>query len=344
MTHKVFIDGQAGTTGLRLADRLGNREDIELLKIDEVSRKDIGKRLECISEADVAVLCLPDYSAREISGEIEKAEIKNTQVIDCSTANRTKDGWLYGIPELFSSSTASKRIANPGCHATGFVMSVRPLVLAGIIDTEAVLSFHSLTGYSGGGKAMIAEYEAMHHGVVAEYEAMHNSGDTVNKKQNAGDIRKQSLAPRQYALAQTHKHIPEMRKYSGLMNAPVFSPIVCDFYNGMLVSVPLPQGALKKSITPEDIREELTAYYNGRPLVKVRQTGYEFTHEAGGGFLSADAFKDRDDIEIIITGNDDRIEIVSRYDNLGKGASGAAIQNMNLMLGIEEETGLTLGA
>jgi len=324
MIYRVFIDGQAGTTGLRLADRLDKREDIELIKIDEASRKDMNARLECISGADVAVLCLPDESAIEIAKAIEKAGIKNTKVIDCSTAHRTREGWLYGIPEIIGPEKefALERIANPGCHATGFVMSVRPLVLAGIIDPEAVLSCHSLTGYSGGGKAMIAEYENRSSGAF---------------------FAEQGTAPRQYALAQEHKHLPEMQKYSCLTNAPVFSPIVCGFYSGMLVSVPLTRGVLKKSVTSEDIREVLAAYYESRSLVKIRQEGYEFTSEAGEGFLSADAFKDRDDIEIIVAGNDDRIEIISRYDNLGKGASGAAIQNMNLMLGFPEETGLTLG-
>jgi N-acetyl-gamma-glutamyl-phosphate reductase len=219
------------------------------------------------------------------------------------------------LPEIISPDIDAKRISNPGCHATGFIMSVRPLIDAGIVDPSAVLAAHSLTGYSGGGKAMIAEYE----------------------------MRKTDIAPRQYALSQQHKHLGEMKRYSGLEQEPVFSPVVCDFYSGMLVGVPLPRSALRRSASIEAVHEALALYYEGRPLVKVRPVGSEQSEAHGGGFLSADAFRDRDDMEIFVTGKDDRIEIVSRYDNLGKGASGAAIQNMNLILGLPEQKGLVLG-
>ena len=309
--YKIFIDGQAGTTGLRLAERLGERADIELIRIEEAKRKDPGARLACMAEADVVFLCLPDGDALEIMSF--QSAFAHCCVIDCSTAHRTSDGWTYGLPEIESVSSGAGRIANPGCHATGFVMSVRPLVDAGIIDPGAQICFHSLTGYSGGGKAMIVEYKGT------------------------------PRAPRQYGLAQAHKHLPEMQKYSGLETAPLFAPIVCDFYSGMLVSVPLPRSALRRPASAETIQTELKNYYAGKPLVKVREPGYELSEAAGAGFLSADAFANRDDIEIFVTGNDDKIVVVSRYDNLGKGASGAAIQNMNLLLGLPEEAGLTIG-
>jgi len=313
MAHRVFIDGQAGTTGLRLAERLNARPDIELLAIDERLRKDVETRVGFIADSDVAILCLPDAGSVEIADAMEN---KACRVIDCSTAFRAADGWSYGMPELVEGIRDADLVSNPGCHATGFIMSVRPLVDAGILDTGAALGFLSLTGYSGGGKAMIAEYE--------EYRDTH--GISVR-------------APMRYALGQEHKHLPEILKYSGLEYAPVFSPIVCDFYSGMLVSVPLPRGISKQSVY-----ETLAKRYESCPLVKVRAPGYEFSEAAGEGYLSADAMEGRDDIELFVIGKDDKIEIVSRYDNLGKGASGAAIQNMNLMLGLKEETGLVLGA
>jgi len=338
---KVFIDGQAGATGLKLYQRISGRPDLELIHIDEALRKDAGARLACIAEADVTFLCLPDDGAVEIVSLIEKENgpdsgFSHCHVIDCSTAHRTSPDWVYGLPELARGRGADggnayigetgKRIANPGCYATGFIMSVRPLIDAGLIAPEAMICFHALTGYSGGGKAMIEQYEA----------GRTDAGE--------GDRKRKTRAPRQYALGQQHKHLPEMRKYSGLETVPVFSPIVCDFYCGMLVSVPLPRSTLRSGVPAEAVRETLAARYAGCPLVKVREAGEEFSEAAGGGYLSADAFAGRDDIEIFVTGKDDRIEIVSRYDNLGKGASGAAIQNMNILLGLPEETGLVLGA
>jgi len=325
---KVFIDGEAGTTGLRLSERLSKRPDVELIHIDERLRKDAETRADCIARADVSFLCLPDESAKEIAEAVKDIDCR---IIDCSTAHRTAPGWVYGMPELAGSSKgfsdsvgfireSDKRVSNPGCHATGFIMAVKPLIDSRFLDPEAELSVYSLTGYSGGGKSMIADFD--------EYRDTH--GEVVR-------------APMRYALGQAHKHLPEMLKYSGLKSAPVFSPIVCDYYSGMLVSVPLPRSALRTGASAKAVREELAAFYGGNPLVKVRETGYEFSEAAGDGYLSADVFAGRDDIEIFVTGNDDRIEIVSRYDNLGKGASGAAIQNMNVLLGLPEETGLALG-
>ena len=307
--YKVFIDGQAGTTGLRLAERLGERTDIELIEIEEERRKDPKARLDCISEADLTFLCLPDEEAKAIAAAAGKC----SRIIDCSTAHRTEDGWAYGMPEITDIGEESKRVANPGCHPTGFIMSIKPLVNAGIVDQEAQLCFHSLTGYSGGGKAMIAAYEGRRR------------------------------PPRQYALDQDHKHLPEMQKYAGLKTTPLFAPIVCDFYCGMLVSVPLPRSALRRNASARHIHATLTEYYAKSPLVKVRDIGDEFSEANEAGFLAADAFANRDDIEIFVSGKDGMLLIVSRYDNLGKGASGAAIQNMNLMLGLPEEKGLVTG-
>jgi len=356
---KVFIDGKAGTTGLRLEQRLAGRADIEIIVIEETLRKDVGTRTACIAEADVAFLCLPDEDAVGITEAVEASikkegtgsPLETCRIIDCSTAFRTSDGWAYGLPELARNSGAAgadgivcekdKRVSNPGCHATGFIMAVRPLIDAGLIGPEAALSCYSLTGYSGGGKAMIAEYEEYRKARVEAAGAPRQHGLSPDETEEPSPCLK---APRQYALMQEHKHLPEMHKYSGLGTAPVFSPVVCDFYSGMLVSLPLPRSALRKGASADEVREALAAFYEGCPLVKVRAPGYEFSEAAGAGYLSADAFAGRDDIEIFVTGKGDRIEIVSRYDNLGKGASGAAIQNMNILLGLPEETGLVIGA
>jgi N-acetyl-gamma-glutamyl-phosphate reductase len=334
--HKVFIDGQAGTTGLRIAARLGARADIELIGIDEARRKEIGSRLVCIAEADVSILCLPDEGAKEIAIAVRRAaekagpgsEIAGARLIDASTAHRVSKDWVYGMPELERNGAGdgtgsgairnAAYVANPGCHATGFILSVRPLVDAGIVKPDAQLGAYSLTGFSGGGKSMIAEYEE-------------------------DPLPDPLAAPRLYGISQAHKHLPEMRQYAGLASEPFFSPIVSGYYAGMLVGVTLPNEALAKSVTLTDVREALTEYYDGRPLIHVRRLGAEAEEAHGAGFLAANAFANRDDLEIFVTGNDDKILLVSRYDNLGKGASGAAIQNMNLMLGLPEETGLALG-
>lgn len=304
---KIFIDGSAGTTGLRIHDRLMNREGIELITLSDELRKDSNARREAMNGADIVFLCLPDAAAIEAVSMIENP---NTAVIDTSTAHRTADGWVYGFAELDrrEAIAGAKRIANPGCHASGFVALVYPLVQAGLLSRNAALSCFSLTGYSGGGKKMIAEYESI----------------TRDERLSA---------PRQYALAQAHKHLPEMSAVTGLTDAPAFCPIVGDFYSGMEVTVPLFARDLYGSV--EEIRAIYRARYN-TALVHYEEESEE------GGFLSASAFSGRDDMEIRVEGNDERILLIARFDNLGKGASGAAIQNMNILLGVEETTGLCI--
>ena len=299
---KVFIDGSSGTTGLRIRERLCTREDIELIALDEAHRKDAGARRDAFQKADVAFLCLPDAAAVEA---VELAADSGAVIIDTSTAHRTAAGWTYGMPELtgYKDKIAkAKRIANPGCHASGFIALVAPLA------RDALLTCFSLTGYSGGGKNMIAEYEDPQRNPLLN-------------------------APRQYALGQTHKHLKEMNAICGLENAPVFCPIVADFYSGMEVTVSLFKKDLQGSLA--DVRRTYASYYRG-PLIHFKETADE------NGFLSAAAFTGRDDMEITVTGNEDRILLVSRFDNLGKGASGAAIQNMNIVLGLPETTGLEI--
>ena len=307
---KVFIDGSAGTTGLRIYERLSRREDITLLTLGEDKRKDPAARREMLNEADVAFLCLPDDAAREAVAMLENDE---TVVLDTSTAHRTADGWCYGFPELSPEREAAvrtaKRIAVPGCHASGFIALVYPLIEAGVLSPDALLSSHSLTGYSGGGKKMIADYEAEGRDALLG-------------------------APRQYGLSQTHKHLKEMAFVTGLKNAPLFSPIVADFYSGMEVSVPLFASALSGA-TVADIKEIYKKKYNS-PIVSFVEGGDE------GGFLSAGKLSLLDRMEISVYGNDERILLVSRYDNLGKGASGAALECMNLVLGLPAEYGLAL--
>ncbi len=305
---KVFIDGSAGTTGLRIADRLSARADIELIILEEAVRKDIAARREALNAADIAFLCLPDAAAVEAVSLIEN---DTTAVIDTSTAHRTADGWTYGFPELYGADRirGAKRIANPGCHASGFVALVQPLVKAGIIKKQAALTCFSLTGYSGGGKSMIAAYEA------------------ADRDPLLG-------APRQYALAQKHKHLPEMAKVCGIDIDPVFCPVVGDFYSGMEVTVPLFGKDIHGSMA--DVAAVYRDTYSGK-LVHFAENAAE------DGFLSAAAFAGRDDMQITVAGNDDRLLLVARFDNLGKGASGAAIQNMNILLGVDETTGLQIG-
>ena len=305
---KVFIDGSAGTTGLRIRDRLACRKDMELLILPEELRKDPGARAEALNSADISFLCLPDAAAVEAASLVANPE---AVVIDTSTAHRVAEGWVYGMPELAGQREkvkAAKRIANPGCHATGFISLVAPLVSAGLIRKGARLSCFSLTGYSGGGKKMIAEYEAP--GADPLYEA-----------------------PRQYGLGQNHKHLPEMAKVCGLDHAPVFCPVVAPYYAGMEVTVPLTPE--ETSATPEQIREVYREYYRSG-LIRPG----EGTDE--NGFLSAAAFRGRDDLEVSVFGGGERMVLVSRFDNLGKGASGAAIQNMNVVLGLNEAEGLVV--
>ena len=306
---KVFIDGSAGTTGLRIRERLSARKDIALLTLPDEKRKDPAARAEKFAEADVAFLCLPDDAAREAVGLIGDAK---TVVIDTSTAHRVSPDWTYGFAELAGQRekiAKAKRIANPGCHASGFVSLVAPLVSAGLLDKDASLACFSLTGYSGGGKKMIAEYE---------------------DPANAARLQ----APRIYGLSQTHKHLPEMQLIAGLTHPPIFAPIVSSFYAGMAVTVELPAELLKG--TRSDVIDLYRTVYCG-PIVSWSGAA------DADGLLSAGVFAGRDDMEISVFGNDERILLVSRFDNLGKGASGAAIQNMNIALGLPETTGLVLG-
>ena len=303
---KVFIDGYAGTTGLKIYERLSSRKDIQLLTLTEDTRKDLSARSDALNSADIAFLCLPDDAAKE---SVSLVQNPNTAIIDTSTAHRVNPDWVYGLPELKGQRekiAASKRVANPGCHATGFIVLVAPLVQAGIVKDDEVLSCFSLTGYSGGGKKMIAQYEAEGRDILLD-------------------------APRQYGLTQNHKHLPEMAKVCELKNAPVFCPVVADYFAGMEVTVAIHGVSVK---TLKDCYRE----YYAQGVVKFTE-GDTFGE---GGFISAGAFAGRDDLEICVYGNDERALLVSRFDNLGKGASGAAIQNMNILLGVDETEGLNL--
>lgn len=328
---RVFIDGSAGTTGLRIRERLAARPDLAVTVLPEAVRKDATARRAALNAADVAFLCLPDAAAVESAQMVENPQ---TVVIDTSTAHRTADGWEYGFPELAGRRARlahAKRIANPGCHASGFVALVEPLVRAGVLPHGARLCAFSLTGYSGGGKRMIAEYEEVEHcGLRGEC---------------ASAPRLPPLAPqlfrggRQYALGQAHKHLPEMAKVCGLDHAPCFSPVVVPHYSGMEVTVQLaaaqlvPQGS---GSVLAHLRDVYRAAYGQGGLVRF----VEDPAAAEGGFLSSAALAGRDTMEVSVCGNEERILLVSRFDNLGKGASGAAIQNMNIALGCAESEGL----
>jgi len=305
---KVFIDGSAGTTGLRIADRLQERQDITLLKLPEELRKSTDARKEIINSADIVFLCLPDPAAVEA---VSLTEDPNVRIIDTSTAHRVDPAWAYGFPELPGQKekiAVSRRIANPGCHASGFIALVAPLVQAGLLRADARLTCFSLTGYSGGGKKMIAEYEAVDRSALLK-------------------------GPRQYALTQQHKHLKEMVKLSGLEQAPVFCPIVGDFYSGMEVTVPVFPADLRCGA--EEIRQLYRSCY-AQGLVHFDES------TDPDGMLSAAAFSGRDDMQVGVWGNEERMLLVARFDNLGKGASGAAIQNMNILLGVDEATGLVI--
>lgn len=308
---KIFIDGSAGTTGLRIRERLSARTDIELLTLPEEKRKDPAARCEMLNATDAVFLCLPDDAAREAVAMIENP---NVVVLDTSTAHRTAAGWCYGFPELSAEAEAAvkgaKRIAVPGCHASGFIALVYPLIKEGILPADAALSCTSLTGYSGGGKKMIADYEN------GERDALLG-------------------APRQYGLSQTHKHLREMQAITGMTQSPLFLPIVADFYSGMEVTVPLFAGQLCEGKTAEDIKAVYAKQYN-TPLLSY----VENTDEAG--FLSAAALSGKDSMQVSVYGNGERILLVARYDNLGKGASGAAIECLNLVLGCDPYLGLEL--
>lgn len=301
---KVYIDGQEGTTGLQLKRRLERHPGVELIEIDPALRKDEQARLDMMRASDLTFLCLPDAAAVEAAAMAPK----DVKLIDASTAHRTARGWAYGMPELSAQHRAaiasSARIANPGCHATGFISIVYPLVKLGILSGETPLCCHSITGYSGGGKKMIAQYEAEGRDVLLD-------------------------SPRQYGLGQTHKHLPEMQKVCALAQPPVFAPIVCDFYSGMAVTVPLHSSMLQVSLTPEALASALEGFYDGSRLISV-QCGRE------DGFIAANELAGTCRLKLYVTGGEGRINVTSVFDNLGKGASGAAVQNMNIALGLDE--------
>ncbi len=309
MKTKVFIDGKEGTTGLQIFDRFEGRDDLEILTISEDKRKDTAERKKLINESDITFLCLPDAAAIEAAALCENPD---TRIIDASTAHRTNPAWDYGFPELSAQHREkiknSKRVANPGCYASGFISLVYPLVQAGVLPEEYPLTCHAVSGYSGGGKKMIATIES----------------DSKTKEM---------YSPRQYALTQAHKHLPEMQYVCGLKYKPMFNPIVDDYYNGMVVSVPLISRALTKAYTPKDIHEILSEHYSGQKYVKVMELGGKDT--LPDGFLAANTLANTNDMQIFVFGNDQQILLCSRFDNLGKGASGAAVQNMDIMLGKE---------
>lgn len=305
---KVFIDGSAGTTGLRIREMLGKRADISLITISESARKDVAARKEAINASDVTFLCLPDDAAREAVALVENP---HTVVIDASTAHRTAAGWAYGFPELSRAHRAavaqSKRIANPGCYASGFIALVYPLVRAGIVAPNYPFVCHAVSGYSGAGKKGIAEYEAENRSPVYD-------------------------TPRLYALSLTHKHLPEMQAVCGLTRTPVFNPYVCDYYCGMTVNVPLFSDLLCKRAGAAEIKEILAAHYAGSSFLSVG--------EEGSGYISANTLNGTNRMQLLVNGGEERILLTARFDNLGKGASGAAIQNMNLALGLDERISL----
>ncbi len=305
----IFIDGKEGTTGLQIYERLSERSDISLITLAESERKDPYKRREALNSCDIAFLCLPDAAAIEAAAMVDNPAVK---IIDASTAHRTDDGWVYGFGELSEDQmqkiASSKRIANPGCHASGFIALVSPLVSAGILSKDSLLSATSITGYSGGGKKMIAQYEAADRDPLLSY-------------------------PRAYALSLQHKHLKEMIKLTGLSSAPVFQPIVADFYSGMCVTVPLFTKDL--SCSKKDIEQIYADLYNNN-IVKFVPDSSE------SGFASAGILSGKDSMEITVQGNDEMLLLMARYDNLGKGACGAAIENMNILMGNAPEFGLTV--
>ena len=315
MKTKVFIDGSEGTTGLRIHERLDNRDDIELLTIAPELRKDPAERSRLINSSDITFLCLPDSAAREAVALVTNP---NTRIIDASTAHRTEAGWAYGFPELSAKHREAirtgKRIANPGCHASGCSTLVYPCVAGGILPAVYAVASFSLTGYSGGGKKMIAQYEASDRDAELD-------------------------APREYGLSQQHKHLKEMRLITGLSRAPLFTPIVSDYYSGMVVNVPLYTDLLITTQTPESLQAFFADYYANEPFVKVMPLGAE---SEMSGFLSGNHLSGYDGMQIYITGNENRIQLSSVFDNLGKGASGAAIQCFNIMTGCDETKGLNL--
>lgn len=312
---KVFIDGSEGTTGLRIYERFEARDDVEIMKIDPELRKDPTERAKMINASDITFLCLPDVAAKESVSLVTNPDVR---IIDTSTAHRTEAGWAYGYPELSKEHREAiktgKRIAVPGCYATGFITIAYPLVKAGIVPADYPVSSFAVSGYSGAGKKTIAVYESE-------------------------DRDKELDSPREYALPQQHKHLKEMKIISGLERTPMFSPIIADYYSGMFVSLPFYADMLNGKQTPESVHEFMTEYYKGQQFVKVMPFGAE---AETNGFIGANNRSGWDGLELFVTGNEERILLTSRFDNLGKGASGAAIECMNIMLGCEDNKGLNL--
>lgn len=306
--YKIFIDGKEGTTGLKIFERMAKRSDVQVETLPEDLRKDAAARKECINRADIVFLCLPDAAAREAVSLVENDAVR---IIDASTAHRTSPDWAYGFPELSAKHREkiirSNRVAVPGCHASGFISLVYPLVAGGFVEKDYPFVCHSVTGYSGGGKKMIAEYEA--EGRAEEYDS-----------------------PRQYGLSQNHKHLPEMQFVCGLEHKPIFNPIVSDFYSGMCVTVPIYTRLMKKKVGVEGLKRYFTEYYASHNFIKVAQETKNY--------LPANTLVGTNNLEIYIDGNEERIVLASVFDNLGKGASGAAVQCMNIMLGLDERTSL----
>ena len=310
MKTKVYIDGQVGTTGLQIYERIGNRTDLELLRIDEDKRHDTDERRKFLNSADIVFLCLPDAGAIEAVSLIENPDVR---VIDASTAHRTSDDWVYGYPELSKEQRAAiaagKRVANPGCHATGLISSVAPLVKMGILPADYPVTCYSLTGYSGGGKKMIAQYEAQ-------------------------DRDEKLSAPGIYGLTLKHKHIPEMQKVTGLTYPPVFMPIVDDYYKGMATTIMLQNRLLPGQPSAKDICASLQSYYADEHFVTV------LPYDAKQGTVYANVLAGTNHLQLVVCGYEDQTSVTALFDNLGKGASGAAVQNMNIMLGLDETIGL----
>lgn len=315
MKTKIFIDGSEGTTGLRIYERFEGREDVELLRISSELRKDINERKRLINESDITFLCLPDAAARESVSLVENEKVR---IIDTSTAHRTQEGWAYGFAELSEAHRSAiregKRIAVPGCYATGFISLVYPMIAKGLMPADYPVSAFGLSGYSGAGKKVIAAYEAEER--PTDFDA-----------------------PREYALTQEHKHLKEMQKITGLLKTPLFSPVICDYYSGMVMSVPLYTDMLNGVHSVEDVHGMMSDFYAGEKFIQVMP----LDAQAGvGNMLAGNACSGWDGLRIFVTGNEERIVLSSQFDNLGKGASGAAIQCLNIMLGCAEDKGLNL--
>ena len=312
MTYSVFVDGQEGTTGLQINELLAQRSDVELIKIDADKRKDLAERKRLINAADITFLCLPDEAAKESAALVDNPK---TCLIDASTAHRVNPDWTFGLPELVKGQRdkirAAKRISNPGCHATGFILAVKPLVAAGLLPANTQLACNSITGYSGGGKKMIEHYQ---------------SPQRID-------------APRPYALTLIHKHLPEMGYYTGLTQTPLFQPIVGPYYKGLAVTVYLHPAQFTKRMTPADLQQLLADYYAGERFIRVAPLGIDGNTD--GGFFNVEGSNDTNCVDLFVFGSEERMLVVARLDNLGKGASGAAVQSMNLHLGVDEGMGLT---